>query len=78
MKHRAQSLRQFLLRRHLVRNPCFSNLCLCAHNALRQSTRCGEEGLCYFLGCQPAHFTQGERNARFRRQQWMTAGKNQA
>src|ERR1035441_6342445 len=56
-----------LLRRHLVRNRCLSNLCLGAHNALRQRTRSDEEGLCYLLGCQPAHLTQGERNARFRR-----------
>ena len=78
MKHRAQSLRQFLRRRHLVRNPCLSNLCLGAHNALRQRTRSDEEGLGYLLGGQPAHLTQGERNARFRRQRRMTAGKNQA
>src|SRR6266404_7251932 len=78
MKHRAQSLRQFLLGRHLVRNPCLSNLCLCAHNALRQRTRSDEKGLCYLLGCQAAHLTHGERNARFGRQGWMTAGKNQA
>src|SRR5271166_43710 len=78
LKHRAQSLRQFLRRRHLVRNRCLSNLCLCAHNALRQRTRSDEEGLGYLLGGQPAHLTQGERNVRFRRQRWMTAGKNQA
>src|SRR6266498_1811826 len=77
MKHRAQSLRQVLRRRHLVRNRCLSNLCLCAHNALRQRTRSNEEGLCYLLGCQPAHLTQGERNVRFRRESWMTARKNQ-
>jgi hypothetical protein len=29
----------------------------------------------YLLGGQPAHVTQGERNARFRRQEWMTARK---
>src|SRR6266498_3691671 len=77
MKHRAQPLRQFLRRRHLVRDRCLSNLCLGAHNALRQRTRSDEEGLCYLLGCQPAHLTQGERNARFRRESWMTARKNQ-
>jgi hypothetical protein len=77
MKHRAQSLRQFVGRRHLVRNRCLSNLCLRAHNALRQRSRSGEEAACYLLGCQPAHLTQGERNARFRRQGWMTARKNQ-
>ncbi len=77
LKHRAQSLRQFLRRWHLVRNRCLSNLCLCAHNALRQRTRSDEEGLCYLLGCQPAHLTQGECNARFRRQRWMTAGKDE-
>ena len=78
LQHRAQSLRQFLRRRHLVRNPCLPNLCLGAHNALRQRTRSDQEGLCYLLGCQPAHLTQGERNVRFRRLRWMTAGKNQA
>src|SRR5262245_15898334 len=78
MKRRAQSLRQLLRRRNFVRNFCLSNLCLCAHNALRQRTRSDEEGLCYLLGGQPAHLTQGERNPRFRRQRWMTAGKNQA
>src|SRR6202035_3115714 len=65
-------------RRHFVRNPRLSNLCLGAHNALRQRRRSGEEGLCYLLGCQPTHLTQGERNARFRRQRRMTAGKDQA
>ena len=64
---KTQSLRQFLRRRHLVRNVCLSNLCLGAHNALRQRTRSDEEGLCYLLGRQPAHLTQGERNVRFRR-----------
>ena len=78
LKHRAQSLRQFLRRRHLVRNRCLSNLCLGAHNALRQRTRGGEEGLCYLFGCQPAHLTQGERNAGFRCQRWMTTRKYQA
>jgi integrase len=53
LKHRSQSLRQFLRRRHLVRNRCPSNLCLCTHDALRQRTRSDEEGLCYLLGCQP-------------------------
>ena len=43
---------------------------------LRQRTRRDEEGLCYLLGCQSAHLTQGERNARFRRESWMTARKN--
>src|SRR5207253_8871750 len=47
-------------------------------NALRQRTRSDEEAACYLLGCQPAHLTQGERNARFRRESWMTARKNQA
>ncbi len=40
--------------------------------------RSGEEGLCDLLGRQPAHLPQGERNARFRRERWMTARKNQA
>src|SRR5438132_11678393 len=77
LKHRAQSLRQFLRAWHFIRNRCLSNLCLGAHNALRQRARSDEEGLCYLLGCQPAHLTQGERNARFRRESWMTARKNQ-
>src|SRR5277367_1911290 len=67
LKHRVQSLWQFLRRRDLIPNRCLSNLCLCAHNALRQRSRSDEEGLCYLLGCQPAHLTQGERNVRFRR-----------
>src|ERR1700752_459748 len=78
MKHRAQSLGQFIRRPHLVRNPCLPNFCLCAHNALRQRTRSYEEGLCYLLGCQPAYLTQGERNVRFRRESRMTARKNQS
>ena len=77
MEHRAQSLRKFLRRGHFVPNRCVSNLCLCADNALCQRTRSGEEGLCYLLGAQPAHLTQGERHARFGRERWMTAGKNQ-
>src|SRR5688500_2849001 len=77
LKHGAQSLRQFLRRRRLVRNRCLSNLCLCADNALREGTRSDEEGLRDLLGCQSAHLTQRERNARFRRQRWMTARKNQ-
>ncbi len=67
LKHRVQPLRQFLRRWHFVRNPRLSNLCLGAHNALRQRTRSGEEGLGYLLGCEPAHLTQSERNVRFRR-----------
>src|SRR6185503_14332615 len=43
----------------------------------RQRTRSDEEGLCYLFGCQPAYLTQGKRNARFRRESWMTAGKHQ-
>jgi RNA polymerase sigma-70 factor (ECF subfamily) len=49
--------------RSLVPNRGVSNLCLCAHNALRQRTRSGEEGLRNLLGRQSAHLTQGERNA---------------
>ena len=39
LKHRVQPLRQFLWRRYLVWNRSLSNLCLCAHNALRQGRR---------------------------------------
>src|SRR5205807_414109 len=77
LKHRAQSLRQFLRAWHFIRDRCLSNLCLGAHNALRQRTRSDEEAACYLLGGQPAHLAQGECNARFRRESWMTAGKNQ-
>src|SRR4029077_679997 len=47
LKHRAQPLRQFLRHRHLVGNACLPNLCLGAHNALRQRLRSNEEGLRY-------------------------------
>ncbi|MDX6612914.1 MAG: hypothetical protein QOD75_2100, partial [Blastocatellia bacterium] len=77
MEHGTQSLRQFLGQWHFVGNRRLANLCLGAHNALRQRTRSDEEAACYLLGCQPAHLTQGERNARFRRESWMTARKNQ-
>jgi len=52
----------------------------CASVRCRQDVppRSGEEGLGDLLGGQPAHLAQGERNLRFRRQQWMAAGKNQA
>src|SRR5262249_20796156 len=56
-----QSLRQFLGRRNLVRNRCLSNLCIGAHDALRQRTWSGEEGLGDLLGGQAAHLAQGER-----------------
>src|ERR1700726_4278534 len=59
-------------------NRCLSNLCLGAHNALRQGTRSDEEGLGNLLGGQPAHLTQSERYARFGRKRWMTAGKHEA
>ena len=78
LEHRAQSLRQFLRRGHLVRNRRLSNLRLGAHDALRQRPRSGEEGLCDLLGRQPAHLAQGERNARLRCQGWMTAREDQA
>src|ERR1043166_1862967 len=77
MKHRAQSLRQFLRAWHFVRNPCLSNLCLRAHDALGERCRRNEKCPRNLLSSQAADFAQCERNLSFRRQGGMTASEDQ-
>ncbi len=77
MKHRAQPLRQFLRRRHLVRNRCLSNLCLGAHDALGERCRRNQKCPGNLFRCQAADFAKSERNLSFRRQSGMAAGENQ-
>src|SRR5260370_2388822 len=73
LKHRIQPLRQFLWRRYLVWNRNLSNLCLCAHNALRQGRRRNQKRPGQSPPWSARDFTHGTRNLSFRRQSGMAA-----
>src|SRR5208283_728079 len=64
-------------RRHFVWNPCLPNLCLGAHNALRQRRRRSEKCPGDLLRGQAADLAQSERNLSFRRQSGMATREDQ-
>src|SRR3954468_21675934 len=76
-QHGVEPRRQFVPRRHLVRNPRIANLRLGADDALRQRRCRREERLRDLLGPQAADLAQRQRHLRIRGERRMTAGEDQ-
>src|SRR5690606_236525 len=75
LQHRAQTLRQLGWGRHLVGNGGIPNLCLGAHDALRNGGCGDEEGAGYLFGGQVADLPQRQGSTGLGSQTGMAAGE---
>ena len=78
VEHRVEPLRKLRSLGHLIRKARVANLRLGANDPLRDGGGAHEKGPRDFLGGEPAHFTQRERDAGIRRERGMAAREDQA